>query len=312
MSNTGGKEEKEKENEEEEKEQLSYYEIQQKKTEDMIKNYNIGTLKMFISPEILSMTSKDRKKIEKIYYKREYTETPGDIIKKQKDEEMRENQEKQKLQAAAAAAATPAPAGAPPAPLVAPAGAPPALAGAPPVAAAAPAPPLAPPPNIAEKIKPENPINKNNILRGGAFFDSEPDYNDLYRDRDRYGDRDRDRDRYGDRDRQREKERINAGTTGTSSTATGSESLIKRVSSDAEPFIASLVKFSNAGFPNNTTVKSRVDTFFNIGLFKAFLKTAQTLKEFTKGAKFGNIWSHYSHALLLYVAQLPHIPSRNN
>ena len=271
MNNTSeeNKEKNKEEDTEEEKEQLSYYEIQQKKTEDMIKNYNIGTLKMFISPEILSMTSKDRKKIEKIYYKREYTETPGDIIKKQKDEEMRENQEKQKLQAAAAATATP-PGVAPAPPGVAPA--PPVAGVAPPIAAAAPAPPLAPPPNIAEKIKPENPVNKNNVLRGGAFFDSEPDYNDLYRDRDRYGDRDRDRDRYGDRDRQREKERINAGTTGTSSTATGSESLIKRVSSDAEPFIASLVKFSNAGFPNNTTVKSRVDTFFNIGLFRAFLK----------------------------------------
>ena len=80
------------ENNEEDEE--SWYEKENKKTENIIKNYNIGTLKMFISPEILSMTSKERKKIEKIYYKREYTETPSDILKTQKEVAL---QEKQKL-----------------------------------------------------------------------------------------------------------------------------------------------------------------------------------------------------------------------
>ena len=55
-----------------EKEEVSWYVTQQNKTANIIKKYNIGTLQMFISPEILSMTSKERKKIDKIYYKREY------------------------------------------------------------------------------------------------------------------------------------------------------------------------------------------------------------------------------------------------
>ncbi len=36
--------------------------------------------------------------------------------------------------------------------------------------------------------------------------------------------------------------------------------------------VASLVKFNNSGFPNNVTIPARIDTFFNINLFKAFLK----------------------------------------
>ena len=58
-----------------EKEEVSWYESQQNKTANIIKKYNIGTLQMFISPEILSLTSKERKRIDKIYYKREYTDT---------------------------------------------------------------------------------------------------------------------------------------------------------------------------------------------------------------------------------------------
>jgi isopenicillin N synthase-like dioxygenase len=42
---------------------------------------------MFISPEILSMTIKERKKIDKVYYKRGYTETPSELQKTQKDYE---------------------------------------------------------------------------------------------------------------------------------------------------------------------------------------------------------------------------------
>ena len=52
------KEEKDKNNEDDEKEEVSWYETQQNKTANIIKKYNIGTLQMFISPEILSMTSK--------------------------------------------------------------------------------------------------------------------------------------------------------------------------------------------------------------------------------------------------------------
>lgn len=59
--------------------------------------------------------------------------------------------------------------------------------------------------------------------------------------------------------------RGNTGNVGTTTIA-------NRVSLDSEPFIASLVKFNNSGFPNNSTIKNKVDTFFNISLFKAYLK----------------------------------------
>ena len=64
------KEEEKKENkndDDDENEKVSWYVAQQNKTANMIKKYNIGTLQIFISPEILSMTSKERKRIDKIY-----------------------------------------------------------------------------------------------------------------------------------------------------------------------------------------------------------------------------------------------------
>ena len=70
-----------------EKDKVSWYVNQQNKTANIIKKFNIGTLQMFISPEILSLTSKERKKIDKIYYKREYTVTPSELQKSQKDYE---------------------------------------------------------------------------------------------------------------------------------------------------------------------------------------------------------------------------------
>ena len=71
--------------EDDEKDNVSWYVKEQNKTTNIIKKYNIGTLQMFISPEILSMTNKERKKIEKIYYKREYTYTPSESQKIQKN-----------------------------------------------------------------------------------------------------------------------------------------------------------------------------------------------------------------------------------
>ena len=79
------KEEKDTNIEDDEKEELTWYEKEQNKTANIIKKYNIGTLQMFISHEILSLTSKERKKIDKIYYKREYTETPSELQKSQKE-----------------------------------------------------------------------------------------------------------------------------------------------------------------------------------------------------------------------------------
>ena len=70
-----------------EKEEVSWYENQQNKTANIIKKYNIGTLQMFISPEILSLTSKERKRIDKVYYKREYTDTTTELQKSQKEYE---------------------------------------------------------------------------------------------------------------------------------------------------------------------------------------------------------------------------------
>ena len=81
------KEEENKENkndDDDEKEKVSWYVAQQNKTTNIIKKYNIGTLQIFISPEILSMTSKERKRIDKVYYKREYTDTTTELQKSQK------------------------------------------------------------------------------------------------------------------------------------------------------------------------------------------------------------------------------------
>jgi hypothetical protein len=233
------KEEKNKNNEDDEKEEVSWYETQQNKTANIIKKYNIGTLQMFISPEILSMTSKERKKIEKIYYKREYTITPSELQKSQKDyekelslqKEQKENELKQPVNNMVA---------------VAPAVAPPATPMLPP----APALPAPPPANLQKKKEP---------MLGGAFYD--------------YGFNDS-ADGLYDNNRGRVDANRGIGTgTGTGTTLSSKDSnILTRVLPDSEPFIASLVKFNNSGFPNNTTIKGRVDTFFNINLFKAFLK----------------------------------------
>ena len=92
------KEEKNKGNDvnDDEKEEVPWYVKEQNKTSGIIKKYNIGTLQMFISPEILSMTSKERKKIDKIYYKREYTITPNELQKSQKEYEKELTLQKEK------------------------------------------------------------------------------------------------------------------------------------------------------------------------------------------------------------------------
>ena len=73
--------------EEQEEPEKDHYEKEQTKREEVINKYNIGTLQIFINPEILSMEKKERKKIAKIYYKREYTVTPSEIQKSQKEYE---------------------------------------------------------------------------------------------------------------------------------------------------------------------------------------------------------------------------------
>ena len=231
--------------EDDEKEEVSWYEKQQNKTYNIIKKYNIGTLQMFISPEILSMTSKERKKIDKIYYKREYTVTPSELQKSQKEyekelsiqnkqKEQKENERKQPVGNAADGL---------------------------PGALAPPAPPIIPASGPALQ-------KKKDLMIGGAFSDF--DFNDS---RDRLYDNNR-----GNVDMNRGMG-MGMGTgmgtgigTGTGTTSSSGSSILTRVLPDSEPFIASLVKFNNSGFPSSTTIIGRLDTFFNINLFKAFLK----------------------------------------
>lgn len=236
------KEEKDKDTDidDDEKDEVSWYETQQNKTANIIKKYNIGTLQMFISPEILSMTNKERKKIDKIYYKREYTETPSELQKSRKEYEKElELQNKQKEQKEnIAKQALVADNESPVLPNNTVKVAPPAL-------------PVPPPAAALQKRK--------EIMVGGGFFDS--DFNDsrgLY-------------------DNERGRVDANAFRTGTgignrTTNLSETSSLLTRVSKDSEPFIASLIKFNNSGFPNNVTIKARIDTFFNINLFKSFLK----------------------------------------
>ena len=238
------KEEKEKDKgndiDDDEKEEVSWYETQQNKTANIIKKYNIGTLQMFISPEILSMTSKERKKIDKVYYRREYTETPSDLQKSRKEYEKElELQNKQKEQKENIAKQALVDDNAPP---VLPNNR---------ATIAKVAPPALPVPQPAAAALQK----RKELMVGGGFFDS--DFNDsrgLY-------------------DNERGRVDANAVRPGTGTTTSSETSnLLTRVAKDSEPFIASLIKFNNSGFPNNIAIKARVDTFFNINLFKAFLK----------------------------------------
>jgi hypothetical protein len=62
------------------------------------------------------------------------------------------------------------------------------------------------------------------------------------------------------------------GMVGVSGLNFQATSISNRVDPNAEPYIASLIKFSNAGFPPYSTLKSQVDTFFNLRAFRGFLK----------------------------------------
>jgi nicotinic acid mononucleotide adenylyltransferase/O-acetyl-ADP-ribose deacetylase (regulator of RNase III) len=232
-----------------EKDKVSWYVNQQNKTANIIKKYNIGTLQMFISPEILSLTSKDRKKIDKIYYKREYTVTPSELQKSQKDYEkelaLQKSQKEQKEQRDNIVKQDDVPNVVPPAP--------PAI---PPPRPVAPIAPIAP-------NAPNTDLKKKQLMIGGGFFDS--DFND---NRDRFYDRERERERIEPYNGMEARLGARPGITNSF----GTSSALNRATMDLEPFIASLIKFNNTGFPVNATIKARVDTFFNINLFKAFLK----------------------------------------
>jgi nicotinic acid mononucleotide adenylyltransferase/O-acetyl-ADP-ribose deacetylase (regulator of RNase III) len=195
---------------------------EERKEKDAIEKYNVGTLKMYISPEIIETNKSGdfkKRKLSKIYYLRKYTETPSEL------------QQSQKIQAAAAA---PAPA---PAPVAGPVAGPVAAAAAPPVIA----PPVAAP-----------PLNQNLVPKVGGLFST------------------------SSLDSDNSPTAVNrpSGSSSYSPSSTGysNESIANKPTYDAEPFISSLIKFTNAGFPSNSTVKSRLDTFFNIKAFRAYLK----------------------------------------
>ena len=204
--------------EEDNKDPKTKGQTEEKKEKDAIEKYNVGTLKMYISPEIIETNKSGdfkKRKLSKIYYLRKYTETPSEL------------QQSQKTQAAAAAAAAaPAPAAAP--------------VVAPPVAPVV-APPVAAP-----------PLNQNLVPKVGGLFST----NSL------------------DSDNSPTAVNQPSGSSSYSPASRGysNESIANKPNYDAEPFISSLIKFTNAGFPTNSTVKSRVDTFFNIKSFRAYLK----------------------------------------
>ena len=226
---------------------MTYDEKKQENITNMITKYNVGTLQMFIKPEVLSMTSKERKKIDSIYYKRAYSVTNNEIIKSQKEYEKEleiQNKPKEPIRQQVdqvgqvnenIAPALPVP----------------------------PAPAL-PPPAQALALPKQAPMPI--VARGGAGFDSFGDF-------DSYNPRDRDRTKgYGTGVATGIGADRGLGTTSSSSYSKNENGILIRVSPDAEPFIASLIKFNNSGFPNNTTVTGMVDTFFNINLFRSFLK----------------------------------------
>ena len=214
----------------------------------MIDKYNVGTLQMFIKPEVLSMTSKERKKIDSIYYKRAYSVTNNEIIKSQKEYEKElELQNKPKEPIGQQVDQT-GQRNENIAPVL-------------PVQPVPPAPAL-PPPAQALALPKQAPMPI--VARGGAGFDSFGDFGDIMpRNNDRV---------QGYGTGMGTGIGTNRGLGAPSSYSKNTDGILTRVSPDAEPFIASLIKFSNSGFPNNTTVTRMVDTFFNINLFRSFIK----------------------------------------
>ena len=214
----------------------------------MIDKYNVGTLQMFIKPEVLSMTFKERKKIDSIYYKRAYSVTNNEIIKSQKEYEKElELQNKPKEPIGQQVDQT-GQRNENIAPVL-------------PVQPVPPAPAL-PPPAQALALPKQAPMPI--VARGGAGFDSFGDFGDIMpRNNDRV---------QGYGTGMGTGIGTNRGLGAPSSYSKNTDGILTRVSPDAEPFIASLIKFSNSGFPNNTTVTRMVDTFFNINLFRSFIK----------------------------------------
>ena len=182
---------------------------EEKKEKDAIEKYNVGTLKMYISPEIIETNKSGdfkKRKLSKMYYLRKYTRTPSEL------------QQTQKISAPAEPVAAPA------GPVVAPAG---------------------PPPGIVP------PLNQNLVPKVGGLFST------------------------NNFDSDNSPTAVNSPTVvnrpsgmsqyNNNSSGYSNESIANKPNFDSEPYISSLIKFTTAGFPPNSTIKSRVDTFFNDG-----------------------------------------------
>ena len=235
----------------EEEPEKDYYQEEERKKEEIIKKYNVGTLQIFLTPEILSMEKKERKKIAKIYYKREYTTTPSELQKSQKEYENLQKQIQQPPQPTLQVQGQ----GQPPQP---PQQLPPQL----PMQLQPPPPQPPPPPPPQQLIKRPIAGMKGGNMQGAGLFDSDGSSFDEDRNR---------RMRMEQAVGQPIGQGVGQGIRGDTGNV-GTTTLANRLSLDSEPFIASLVKFNNSGFPNNSTIKNKVDTFFNISLFKAYLK----------------------------------------
>ena len=203
---------------------------EEKKEKDAIEKYNVGTLKMYISPEIIETNKSGdfkKRKLSKMYYLRKYTRTPSEL------------QQTQKISAPAE-------------PVVAPAG----QVAAPAGQVAAPAGPVVAPPGPPPGIVP--PLNQNLVPKVGGLFST------------------------NNFDSDNSPTAVNSPTVvnrpsgmsqyNNNSSGYSNESIANKPNFDSEPYISSLIKFTTSGFPPNSTIKSRVDTFFNIKLFRAYLK----------------------------------------
>jgi nicotinic acid mononucleotide adenylyltransferase len=200
-----------------------------KKQTEAINKYIIGTLKMYINPEIFVKNpsgNTKKRKMPSIYYTRQYTKTPGEVQKIQK--EVTNEQAANKLASGSGSGSG--------------------ASGASGTSGITTGTGMGQPmqqqfqqPQLQQFQQPQlqqpqqqlvpQPVK---VMGGGA----EPIY----------------------------------GMGGVSGLNVQATSISSRVDQNAEPYIASLIKFSNAGFPPYSTLKSQVDTFFNLRAFRGFLK----------------------------------------
>ena len=197
-----------------------------KKQTEAINKYIIGTLKMYINPEIFVKSSSGntkKRKMPSIYYTQQYTKTPGEVQKIQK--EITSEQAANKLASGSGSGSG--------------------VSGTSGITTGTgmgqPMQQQFQQPQLQQFQQPQlqqpqqqlvpQPVK---VMGGGA----EPMY----------------------------------GMGGVSGLNVQATSISSRVDPNAEPYIASLIKFSNAGFPPYSTIKSQVDTFFNLRAFRGFLK----------------------------------------